>query len=112
MEQLDSMGLRAVGASDGVEALRLVERDGGFSVYVLDIVLPGGVRGTDIARIVQKRDESAKVLYMSGFVPESGVEQEQLEPSGPCLTKPFTKLALTAAITSLLSEEAPDAAEL
>jgi len=107
MEQLGSLGLQVIGAADGVEALKLVEREGGFSLFVLDIVLPGGVRGTDIARIVQKRDEQAKVLYMSGFVPESGMEQERLDPPAPCLTKPFTKLALTAAITALLSEEGP-----
>jgi PAS domain S-box-containing protein len=111
MEQLSSLGLQAVGAADGVEAMKLMEREGGFSLFVLDIVLPGGVRGTDIARIVQKRDVQAKLLYMSGFVPESGVEQEQLDPPAPCLTKPFTKAALTAAITALLSEDHPQAAE-
>jgi PAS domain S-box-containing protein len=111
MEQLNSLGLQSVGAADGVEAMKLLERDGGFSLFVLDIVLPGGVRGTDIARIVQKRDAQAKLLYMSGFVPETGVEQEQLDPAAPCLTKPFTKAALTAAITALLSEEQPRAVQ-
>ncbi len=105
MEQLSSLGFAAVGAADGAEALKLVEKEGQFSLFVLDIVLPGGVRGTDIARIVQKRDDSAKILYMSGFVPEAGTEQEHLDPVAPCLTKPFTKAALTAAITQLLSEE-------
>jgi PAS domain S-box-containing protein len=110
MEQLNSLGFAAVGAADGAEALKLVEREGQFTLFVLDIVLPGGVRGTDIARIVQKRDDSAKILYMSGFVPEAGIEQEHLDPAAPCLTKPFTKVALTAAITQLLSEE-PAASE-
>ena len=110
MEQLNSLGLQSVGASDGVEAMKLLERDSGFSLFVLDIVLPGGVRGTDIARIVQKRDAQAKLLYMSGFVPETGVEQEELDPAAPCLIKPFTKAALTAAITALLSEDHPQAA--
>jgi PAS domain S-box-containing protein len=110
MEQLSSLGFAAVGAADGAEALKLVEKEGQFSLFVLDIVLPGGVRGTDIARIVQKRDDSAKILYMSGFVPEAGTEQEHLDPAAPCLTKPFTKAALTAAITQLLSED-PGAAD-
>jgi CheY-like chemotaxis protein len=111
MEQLGSLGFVAVGAADGAEALKLVEKEGQFSLFVLDIVLPGGVRGTDIARIVQKRDDSAKILYMSGFVPDAGTEQEHLDPAAPCLTKPFTKAALTAAITQLLSEEPGSAAE-
>jgi len=111
MEQLSSLGFVAVGAADGAEALKLVENEGQFSLFVLDIVLPGGVRGTDIARIVQKRDDSAKILYMSGFVPEAGTEQEHLDPAAPCLTKPFTKAALTAAITQLLSEEPGAAAD-
>jgi PAS domain S-box-containing protein len=107
VEQLASLGFQVAGAPDGASALTLIDKNDDFDLFVLDIVLPGGVRGTDIARLVRERRPDAKILYMSGFVPEAGSEQDPLDPPAPCLTKPFDKKALTAMIEDLYAEPPP-----
>ena len=52
-------------ASGGRAALDIVEREGPFDVFVIDVVMPD-MRGDELARRLRERDPDVKVLYFTG----------------------------------------------
>lgn len=64
---LRDAGYAVVGASDGPEALWIVEAQGPFDLFVIDIVIPQ-MRGDELARRLRQRDHiNIKVLYFTGY---------------------------------------------
>jgi len=59
-------GYDVVYASDGPEALRLVETQPPFDVFVVDLVMPQ-MRGDELARRLRLADPDVNVLYFTGY---------------------------------------------
>lgn len=87
------LGYSVIEAGNGAEAQDILQRVPEIGVLLSDIVMPGGVDGREVARLALARGDIAKVVLMSGFVPETGVALPV-----PLLTKPFTKAELAAAL--------------
>ena len=67
-ELLSSAGLSTLEATNGVEALELLNKNGhAVSVLLTDIRMPGGMSGIDLARITQRTWPWIKVIVMSGY---------------------------------------------
>jgi CheY-like chemotaxis protein len=67
-ELLGSAGLSTLEATNGVEALDLLNKNGhAIAVLLTDIRMPGGMNGIDLARIAQRTWPWIKVIVMSGF---------------------------------------------
>jgi CheY-like chemotaxis protein len=67
-ELLSSAGLSTLEATNGVEALDLLNKSGhAVAVLLTDIRMPGGMDGIDLARIAQRTWPWIKVIVMSGF---------------------------------------------
>jgi CheY-like chemotaxis protein len=67
-ELLGSAGLSTFEATNGVEALDLLNKNGhAIAVLLTDIRMPGGMNGIDLARIAQRTWPWIKVIVMSGF---------------------------------------------
>jgi len=63
-------GLRETGyevavASDGPDALTIVEQSGPFDLYLIDLLMPL-MRGDELARILRQADPGVKILYFTG----------------------------------------------
>lgn len=64
LSALDSVGIKAESAMDGLEALELIERDG-FDLVLLDLGLPG-MHGLDILKCLQDKGSRQKVIVITG----------------------------------------------
>lgn len=102
--QLRSLGYRIVEAESGDQALRLLESDGAaFDLVLSDMVMPGRVDGSELARQVGERWPDIAVLLTSGF---AGDASTWSAIRVPVLRKPYRKAELAKAIRARLAGEA------
>jgi two-component system cell cycle sensor histidine kinase/response regulator CckA len=98
---LRDAGYEAVVAADGPEALRLVERQPPFDLFVLDLMMPG-MTGDELARQLRGADPDVKVLYFTGYSDRLFRDKPTLWEHEAFLEKPVTMKALPEAVSLLL----------
>ena len=86
---LRQAGYDVVTASDGLEAIRVVETQPRFDLFVLDVMMPG-MRGDELARRLHDRDPSLKVLYFTGYADQFFALRPTLRENETLLVKPVT----------------------
>ena len=100
---LKRQGYRTVAATDGVEAMRLWrEHRGSFDLLLTDLVMPKGVGGRDLARQCLLEKPALKVVYMSGYDPDSAKAGKVTFESGSFLAKPFEASQLARTVRDCL----------
>jgi len=98
---LDSLKLEVVVAGCAEEVARL--NDQSFDLLVSDVMLPGGVKGPDIARELRNKHPHLAVLYMSGFQ-QGALSREDLQHDRVAfLQKPFSRKDFSNKIELLLN---------
>jgi two-component system cell cycle sensor histidine kinase/response regulator CckA len=96
---LKRLGYRVQEASSAEEALRMAEAPGEkIDLLMTDIVMPG-MSGCELADLLQSRDASLKVLFMSGH---SFTHHRIVRPPGGFLQKPFTLDAVSKKLIEVL----------
>ena len=102
-EVLRELGYRVLEAGDGPEALKLL-RTSGTHVDLLftDVVLPGGMTGSELAKEAAAFCPALKILFTTGYARNAIVHQGRLDPGVQLLTKPFTYGDLAARIRDIL----------
>ena len=74
-----------------------------------DINLSGKLKGWDVARFAREIDPATPIVYMTGTHGEDWASKGV--PNSVLLTKPFAPAQLITAISSLLNEAVPIAAQ-
>lgn len=96
---LSELGYHTLEASSGPEALRrLREPDNGLDLLFTDLVMPGGMKGTDVVKEARVLHPSLKVLLTSGF----SREHASIAANFPLLRKPYRKEQLASAVRQVL----------
>jgi CheY-like chemotaxis protein len=89
-------------AASGVEALQMAARHvGPIHLLLTDVVMPG-MRGHEVALLLESARPEMKVLYVSGYPDASIVHQGLLKPGLAFLQKPFGPDVLARAVRELL----------
>ncbi len=102
---LQTYGYKVLAASNGKEALRLVEkRSGGIDLLVTDVVMPG-MGGPELADSLKPRFSQMKVLFSSGYTDDAVVRHGLLHEQVAFLQKPYTPLALVKRVRQVLDEK-------
>lgn len=101
-QMLASLGYRVLQAEDGPRALALLDNTAGIDLILTDVVLPRGMRGTDIAREAVRRRPGIKILYMSGYTENAIIHQGVVDEGVELLSKPFRKAELARKIRKIL----------
>jgi len=105
---LERGGYRVFEAGDGPEALAIWERcPVRISLLVTDMVMPRGVSGGALARVLQARDPHLRVLYTSGYSSEVVREDLRLTHGVNFLRKPYDPPTLLKAARTCLGPGAP-----
>jgi len=106
---LEELGYRVTAASDGAEALELLELAGEFRVDLLvtDVVMPR-VGGVELSTRLRVERPALPVLFVSGYaesspLPPGGIE---LERRDGFLQKPFTQATLATRVREVLDRRA------
>lgn len=77
-DMIESLGYNVTLAIDASDALEILGNDKTFDLIFSDVVMPGGIDGIHLARIVRDRFSSIKILLASGYHDTSrlaGVEE-------------------------------------
>jgi two-component system NtrC family sensor kinase len=100
-DSLEECGHAVKSARTGEDAVDILAQDGGIEVLVTDIILPGGMAGTDLVRKARELAPDLRVLTISGNATEEAIKALQSEGCA-FLPKPFRPSDLTRAIDQLL----------
>ena len=101
---LAQLGHTVFAAADGRQALAMLRSSGvHIDLLVTDVVLPGGMDGSDVARAARLLDEDLVVLFISGY--SRNVDLDTGDQGGAVyyLDKPFTAQELADKLEEALS---------
>jgi PAS domain S-box-containing protein len=100
--QLKSLGYHTIAAENAAEALSLIQRGLTFDLLFTDIVMPGSMDGSELARAVKALRPSVKVLFTSGYTDKAIVGAGGLQPGVLLLQKPYRMGELARMIRTAL----------
>jgi CheY-like chemotaxis protein len=106
---LHAIGCRVLAATDGHEALAIVERGEAIDLLFSDVVMPGGMSGIELAREARRQRPGLKVLLTSGYS-AAALERHAAEGEFAVLAKPYRQADLVARVQAALARHAEDAA--
>jgi len=81
---LDQAGFNVIVAKNGEEALSILESGRAINLVFSDIVMPGNLSGIDLARIIEERFPSIRVVLATGYT-----EVRAAIPGVRLLAKPY-----------------------
>ena len=100
--QLATLGYRVVSASNGEEAMQALCSDSGFDVLLTDIVMPGQLKGPEIAAEARRIVPAIKVIYTTGYAQQAALNNGDLPADAPVLSKPYRRATLARVLRSVL----------
>ena len=103
--RLSHGGYEVVTACDGSEAIRLVEAQPRFDLFVIDVMMPG-MRGDELARRLHDRDPEIKVLYFTGYADQFFALRPMLRENETVLVKPVTMKEFLEAVSHRIQRKA------
>ena len=107
--QLESLGYKAIIASDAAEALAIAGRGTPFDLLFTDIVMSGPMNGRQLAERMVAERPALRVLFTSGYAYGAVHAQGRVGQGIPLLTKPYRKEELARMLRRCL-EPAVDSA--
>jgi PAS domain S-box-containing protein len=100
---LDKNGYRVLVAHNGEAAIQVCKMDETpIQLLVTDVIMPGGMNGYEVAKLLTSFYPAMKVLYMSGYADEAIVRHGILEEGTAFLQKPFTPKILAQKVREVL----------
>ena len=86
--ELANFGYRVLSASDGPEALKILDSESDIDLLFSDVVMPRGMNGEELAREATRRRPDLKVLLTSGY-PPAELRERQSVGEFRVLQKPY-----------------------
>lgn len=99
---LEGMGFAVQEAGSGEEAAALLERRGEAVTLLVTDMQMDGMTGRDLADRVRYHYPSTRVLFISGYTDDPGVQSGALQEGTAFLEKPFDPGQLKAAVDALV----------
>jgi two-component system cell cycle sensor histidine kinase/response regulator CckA len=100
---LSSRGYTVLEAANGVEAMEVIEKQGGdIDLVVSDVVMPE-MDGPTLLKEMRRNNPDLKMIFVSGYAEEAF--QKNLPPGGQFafLPKPFTLKQLVATVKETMT---------
>jgi two-component system, cell cycle sensor histidine kinase and response regulator CckA len=100
---LASRGFTVLQASNGVEAMDVLERvDGQVDLVVSDVVMPE-MDGPTLLRELRSRNRNVKIIFVSGYAEDAFQKHLPADGKFAFLPKPFTLKQLVAAVKETMA---------
>jgi two-component system, NtrC family, sensor kinase len=111
-EVLRLQGYRVLTAASGPAALEVWHRkEQPIDLLLTDMVMPGGMMGTDVAAELRRANPGLRVIYTTGYSPGVAGTRYSLEEGVNFLPKPYSPNKLAEIIRKCLDKENPTAAK-
>ncbi|HXO68352.1 MAG TPA: PAS domain S-box protein, partial [Bradyrhizobium sp.] len=102
VETLRQLGYAVLKANDAQSALAIVQSGAHIDLLFTDIVMPGTMRSTELAKLATRALPHLKVLYTSGYTQNAIVHGGRLDAGVHLLSKPYSREQLASKIRRLL----------
>jgi signal transduction histidine kinase len=102
---LEQQNYQVAAASNGSEALEILDESGPFDLLLSDIILPGELSGPELVNLVASKQPSMKCLLMSGYASDAFEGETGSPDPTNLLQKPFSMGALARKVRSVLRAE-------
>ncbi len=99
---LADLGYRVLKAKDAASALTIIESGMPIDLLFTDVVMPGQLKSTELARKARERLPHLAVLFTSGYTENAIVHGGRLDDGVELLSKPYTREALARKLRQLL----------
>ena len=111
-ELLGDLGYEVLTASDGTNALAVLDANKLIHLVLTDVVMPGPIQGSGLAALVRERHPGTAIVFTTGYA--DAAARVQIDGSQEkVLAKPFTSDVLGRAVREMLdrvsAKEAADA---
>ena len=103
-ESLQALGYKVLTASNGEQALELLDSEPSISLLFSDVVMPGGINGYELAEQATAKQADLQVILTSGYTKKTLAHNGQARFNANLLTKPYTQVELAQQVRSLLGE--------
>jgi PAS domain S-box-containing protein len=100
---LNDLGYRVLKAKDAQSALSIIESGMPIDLLFTDVVMPGTLKSTDLARKARERIPHLAVLFTSGYSQNAITSDGRLEENVELLSKPYSRDALARKLRHVLS---------
>ncbi|MDO8827076.1 PAS domain-containing protein [Methylophaga sp.] len=102
ISQLEFIGYQVTSASNGQEAMEIIQSEVQIDLLFTDVVMPGGMSGRDLSDKAQRLRPQLRVLFTSGYTENSIVHHGRLDPGVMLLSKPYSRDELSSKIHQAL----------
>jgi PAS domain S-box-containing protein len=106
VEMLTELGYRVLKASDGQSALAILQSGIPVDLLFTDVVMPGPVRGAELARRARELLPALEVLFTSGYTEDTLATGGRLDPGIHLLSKPHRREDMARKVRQLLDNRA------
>ncbi|MBY4766957.1 ATP-binding protein [Burkholderia ambifaria] len=102
VDMLTQLGYKVLTASDGEAALQILDCDAHIDLLFTDVIMPGRIKGGELARRAAQRTPPLPVLFTSGYTRDEIFHSGRLDPGVMLLGKPYRRDELAARIRDML----------
>lgn len=99
---LRDQGYEVVEAGDGKEAIQCLREGLPFDLLFTDVILPGGMNGTEIADEAERIQPGIKVLFTSGYAETALGHHTRWNQDATLINKPYLKSVLLESVRAVL----------
>jgi PAS domain S-box-containing protein len=100
---LGELGYHVLQANDADSALKILESDVEIDLLFTDVVMPGLLRGPELAQQARRIHPDIAILYTSGYTREAIMHDGRLEEGVGLLSKPYRRDQLASKVRYFLS---------
>lgn len=106
IDTLSSLGYRVLKADNGERALAILQSGMAVDMMFTDVVMPGSVPVTELARQARQLLPDIEILFTSGYPRDAIVHEGRLDAGVELLSKPYRINQLAQRIRQMLSNRA------
>ena len=103
---LTDLGYQVLKARDALSAFTIIESGAHVDLLFTDVVMPGPMRSTELAKKAKALYPSMAVLFTSGYTENSIVHGGRLDAGVELLSKPYTREALARKVRHVIANAA------
>ncbi|WP_044586520.1 ATP-binding protein [Bradyrhizobium sp. LTSPM299] len=104
LTQIESLGYTTLSASNGPEALAVLESGAPVDLLFTDVIMPGLMNGRDLATEAERRRPDLRVLFTSGYTENAIDHDGKLDEGILFLAKPYSRAELARMLRVALRE--------
>jgi DNA-binding NtrC family response regulator len=103
---LSDLGYRVLKAKDAQSALSIIESGMPIDLLFTDVIMPGSMKSTELARKARERMPNLAVLFTSGYTEDAFASSAPVSESVELLGKPYSREMLARKLRQMLADAA------